>query len=458
MNQNPDQPDPLALNTSQTAANADAGQAAAAADSRLSSGDEAASVAADAALDSVSGQAPPRLWNKNFFLLWQGQLVSAIGDVFYQVALGFWVLAETGSTGLMGALMAASTLPRVILSPFMGVLADRMDRRKIIVLMDAIRGLAVLGVAGAALFGVLEIWMVFTAGVVIGLGASIFDTAVASTLPDLLNKSKFMQGNSVFSTIQTLSGVAGNSLGGIVYALVGAPIMFLINGISYVASAVSEAFIKIPKIQHKDANFNYKQDMITGLRFVKENKAVGVLFLNIGTLNFFLVLGGVLFLPYFERSVEFGAPQYGIMMAILTAGSFLGAGLLGLVRVPKGRTFGIFVLCASLFGIGRSLLFVFPILPVIFTIAFFVGFSVAIINTSIVTTMQRIVPQHLRGKIMGLGSAFAGGLIPVGMALGGVLAEFLPIQWIVTISGAISFLAFLPVFFNREIRRFMNES
>ena len=90
--------------------------------------------------------APEKLWTVNFFLLWQGQLVSILGDVVYAIALGFWILATTGSTALMGGLMAASTLPRILVSPAAGVVVDRFDRRMLMIWMDAIRGAAVLAV------------------------------------------------------------------------------------------------------------------------------------------------------------------------------------------------------------------------------------------------------------------------------------------------------------------------
>ncbi|MFI5369523.1 MAG: MFS transporter, partial [Spirochaetia bacterium] len=72
-----------------------------------------------------------KLWTASFLLLWQGQLVSIFGDVVYAIALGFWILAATGSTILMGSLMAASTLPRILVSPFAGVVVDRFDRRSV---------------------------------------------------------------------------------------------------------------------------------------------------------------------------------------------------------------------------------------------------------------------------------------------------------------------------------------
>lgn len=104
-----------------------------------------------------------RLWTRNFLLLWQGQLVSLLGDVVYAIALGFWILAATGSTALMGGLMAASTLPRILVSPIAGVVVDRFERRSLMIGMDAVRGTAVLAVGIGAFAGFLQVWMVFTA-------------------------------------------------------------------------------------------------------------------------------------------------------------------------------------------------------------------------------------------------------------------------------------------------------
>jgi DHA3 family macrolide efflux protein-like MFS transporter len=103
---------------------------------------------------------PEKLWTTNFLLLWQGQLVSILGDVVYAIALGFWILAKTGSTGLMGGLMAASVLPRILASPVAGVVVDRFDRRRLMIWMDVIRGAAVVAIAAAALAGFLQVWKI----------------------------------------------------------------------------------------------------------------------------------------------------------------------------------------------------------------------------------------------------------------------------------------------------------
>ena len=77
-----------------------------------------------------------KLWNRNFFLLWQGQLVSAFGDALYTIALSFFVLELTGSTAVMGTIMALVTVPKVLLGPLLGIMVDRVDRKKLIVIGD----------------------------------------------------------------------------------------------------------------------------------------------------------------------------------------------------------------------------------------------------------------------------------------------------------------------------------
>lgn len=397
----------------------------------------------------------PRLWDRNFILLWQGQAVSTLGDVFYQVALGFWVLAVTGSTGLMGALMAASTVPRVVLGPFAGVLVDRLNRKWIMVLMDTLRGTAITLVAVLAFAGRLEVWMVFAAGVLIGLCAAFFDPSVRSSIPDIVDRQRLLQGNSAFGMIESLSGILGNSLGGVIYSVLGAPVMFLVNGISYLFSAGTELFLKIPRVIHQNREFNYLQDLREGMRFIRDTPVLGLFFINVGMLNFFLSMGGVLFLPYFQRSPGLGPAQYGTAMAVVTAGSVAALLILSGVTIPHSKKVPVFIIGASLFALMRSTIFFSHAGAVMLTQFFIMGFTVAVVNSIISTTMQLLIPSQMRGKVFGLMGALGGGLIPLGMALGGVLAEVIPIRVILTVTGLITGLGFLPVFLSSHARRFI---
>ena len=232
-------------------------------------------------------QKTPSLWNRNFILLWQGQLVSSLGDNFYAIALGFWVLEKTGSTGLMGTLMAVSILPRVLISPFAGVWVDRSERRSLLIAMDVIRGLASAGVGLAALAGHLEIWMVFSAGIVLSLGGSFFGPAVSSAIPDLVPPEQIVQANSAFSLAYNGTSIIGTAGGGFLYQALKAPLMFLFDGFSYIFSAAAILFMRIPAVRRQSQKLSFLQDMKGGLLFVKRFKGLRYSFLIFGILNFF---------------------------------------------------------------------------------------------------------------------------------------------------------------------------
>jgi len=259
--------------------------------------------------DNVTGTAEPgadtrkrALWNVNFLLLWQGQFVSAIGDVVYEIALGFWILALTGSTALMGTLMAATTIPRVLLAPFAGVIVDRVNRKWVIVGADAIRGVAVLLVAFAAMTGRAEVWMVFVAGVITGLCAAFFNPSIGSIIPDIVHRERLVQANSFFSMIRAGSGILGNSIGGILYTVLGAPLMFLVNGISYLFSSGTEVFIRVPETHKEREKKHFFTDMKEGLTFVWQNSGLRFLMTAAGVMNFLASIAILLLIPLFQRT------------------------------------------------------------------------------------------------------------------------------------------------------------
>ena len=397
-----------------------------------------------------------RLWNVNFLLLWQGQFVSSLGDTAYSIALGFWVLAVTGSTALMGTLMATTALTRVVVSPFAGVIVDRTDRKWMIVATDALRGVVIVGVGAAAFAGVLDVWMVFVAGVVLGLGGAFFGPAVVSTLPDIVPKAKLVKANSVFHLIYTASGIPGFSVGGFLYALLGAPLMFLINGLSYLVSAATELFIKIPPVKHEKQEFKFVDDTKAGLSFTWRVRPLRYMLVIFSVLNFFASMGIMLLLPLFERTEHLGPVRYGVVLAGLTGGMFVGYILMSIIHVAPGRRFAVFYLSAV---VGMGALAAFPLylyFPLMFALAAVFGLFNAVLNALIMAVLQMTTPQNMRGKVFGLLGTLAGGLTPLAMALGGVLAEFISIRLLISASFILTFLSFLPLAFSPAIRRYVN--
>jgi DHA3 family macrolide efflux protein-like MFS transporter len=404
-----------------------------------------------------------KLWSINFFLLWQGQMVSALGDVVYEIALGFWVLAVTGSTGLMGMLMASSALPRILIAPFAGVIVDRCNRRNMLVLMDLIRGVTITLVGIAALLGFVQIWMVFAAGVILGICAAFFNPTVGSTVPDIVPRDKLIQANSALSMVGTGVNIIANPLGGFMYQILGAPIMFFTNGISYLVSAFTEIFIKIPVIERKvkvedamqSTKDSFKQDLKEGFRFVWNFKGLRYLIITAAGLNFFANMAIILILPLFQRTQSLGAGKYGLAIALLTGGMFAGMAFISIIKIPYEKRLRIFIISGIVFSIGFA---AFPMFDFkyMLVLLFIAGFFNAIVNTLISATLQLTVPQEMRGKVFSIMNTVCGGLVPIAMAIGGILAEFIAIKYIILTCFLLSGVGFLPLVFIKKFKHFIN--
>ena len=395
-----------------------------------------------------------KLWTPNFFLLWQGQLVSVLGDVVYNLALGFWILAATGSTALMGTLMAASTLPAVLVSPFAGVIVDRADRKWLMIATDIIRGLAVVFLAAAAYMGFIEIWMVFVTGIILGLGGAFFSPTVNSAIPDLVPPSKIMAANSVIGMVGTGSNIVGSSAGGLLLQILGAPFMFLFNGLSFIVSAVINLFIKIPKIQHKTEQ-HFFADMKAGYLFVWKMRGLRYMIMVAALSNFLSFIGIVLFLPLFQMNESLGPAKYGITMAFFTGGMFLAMGLISAIKIPPHIKPYIFLpsefltlACFAAFGLVEYF-------PLMVLLQFAGGFFMAIVNVFVYTTIQLAVPQDMRGKVFSLVGTVCSSLMPFAMALGGVLGEFFPLRSIIFACFAVQLVLFLPLVLVKSFTRFV---
>lgn len=378
-------------------------------------------------MDTVS-QVKDKLWNKNFFLLWQGQLVSVLGDVLYSIALSFWILDITGSTALMGLLSAMTMAPRIILGPFAGVFVDRWDRKKIIVITDLIRGIFVTIVGVCAIYGYIQVWMLFAVGIISGICSAFFNPTIVSTRPDIVPQSKLVKANSVTSLANSSMDMIGSAIGGVLYVAIGAPYMFLFNGVSYLFSAFSEMFISIPKTETCKKEVTFIDDFKVGFKFLKDFRVLRNTFIWSSLLNFFANAGMILLIPYFSESPHLGASKYGFAMTILALGAMSGSILLSILNVKREHKFLTYKI--GMFGQTSLLMFVMLTNNYYLMLAFiFLGFFCnPLINTISQSAMMSIVPSEIRGKVMAIVSTISMGLMPIGQLLGGVLAEVFPVR------------------------------
>ncbi|MDP4268048.1 MAG: MFS transporter [Bacteroidota bacterium] len=396
-----------------------------------------------------------KLWSRGFILIWQGQLVSTLGDAAYSIALGFWILKVTGSTALMGTLMAASALPGVLTSPFAGVLIDRMNKKSLMVLMDIFRGMVMILIAIAAYSGAIAVWMVFVAGILLSICGSLFRPGVNASLPDLLPKSKLSNANSMLSMVSTGANMIGNVIGGFLYLSLGAPLLFLFNSLSYFFSGFSISFVRLPK-RKPERSQNIFYDMKVGFHFMLKKKGLRYMLLMAAVINFFAYIGIVLFLPMFETTSYLGASMYGIAMACFMGGCMAGYIALSIITLPSVYRLHYFISANALsticiiVGVNQRLLgIMIPFLAI-------GGFFNSVVNVIMLSSVQATTPNDMRGKVFAFLNMTTQSLTPLAMAIGGVLASFFPIRLIISLSFFVIMIFVTPFLFVKDFKDFIN--
>jgi MFS transporter, DHA3 family, macrolide efflux protein len=414
---------------------------------------------------------PPRqLLNRNFLLLWQGQTISRVGDQLFEVALLFFVKHLTDSASLVGLMMMVSALPAVLLGPIGGTFADRHARRKILIVTDTINGLVVIALA-ALVFCVpeavnLALVMVFIAAVVIATAAAFFNPAISASVPDLVPQERVASANSLNQMSMQLALFIGQSLGGVLFRVLGAPILFLVNGLSYLFAAASESFVRIPQLipeksPHWREQFrDFKRDTLVGFRYVWERSGLRTLVLVSAFLNFFSVPVIVL-LPFFvEDTLGATADWYGFIIAATGVGALIGyifAGALRMSNRTRGRVLLAFIVVES-FGYGLLGFVSTPSTAVV--LGLLDGFVSGVVMVNITTLLQVTTPSEMRGRVFGLLGTISGSLTPIAMGLAGVIADLLNrnIPAIYVACGVIMVLLSGLAALNRNFRQFLTSA
>lgn len=396
-----------------------------------------------------------KLWTNGFFLIWQGQFVSSLGDAAYSIALGFWVLQVTGSTALMGTLMAVSALPGIIISPFAGVWIDRVNKKPLLILMDVIRGISMVLIAAAAYDHRIAIWMVFAAGIILSICGAIFRPGINSSIPDMVSKSRLANANSMLSIASTGSGMIGSVAGGFLYQIIGVPLLFLLNGISYFFSGGSISFVKIPRSSSK-LKRDFLGDMRDGFRFMWKEKGLRYLLMIAALLNFFSYIAIVLFLPLFQKTSYLGAKRFGIAMACFMGGAMAGYMISSVAAIPSDKRLFLFIISNCISNISLVIAINQHIFIMMIPFVIMGGFFNSILNVILLSTAQSTTPNNMRGKVLAFMSMTTQSLTPFAMASGGILAEFIPVRIVISASFLIIAFFVTPFAFVRSFGSFMN--
>jgi len=412
---------------------------------------------------------------RNFWLYAVGRLVSLIGTGVQDIAIPLFILDLTGSGTVMGTFMIITMAPRLILYPVAGVVGDRVNRKLIMVWTDFGRGAVILLLAFLAAQNYITISVLFVAQFVVSLMNALFGPATMAMLPDIVEEEDLTRANSIIGSINSLSMIVGPALGGIIYAVGGIKVAFLINGISFVGSGVSEFFIKY---EQKTKKFEKVREVITdlreGLSFVKAHRGLLTLLVFALILNFLANPLFAVLVPYVMRVViQFSAEQFGMLQTSFVTGILIGNIIIGTLlaksKVEKLLNRGllfetalIFVFVALIFpqvieGLGYAS---WTLFFAIFCTFALMGMFNAFINTPIAVEFQKLVPTEFRARVFSVMEVITQGVVPIGLGIVGFLLDVAPAHVIaLTLMVVELFVVLLFIFkYSKEVfKDFNNE-
>lgn len=383
-----------------------------------------------------------RLFTKNFTLLILGQVCSLFGNFILRLALSMYLLDATGSAAVFAGMLSAAILPTILLSPVGGVLADRLDRRGMMVALDALTGLSVAAAAALllqrdslpAVGGLLMVLSV--------LGA--FETPVVQAcIPMMLSGDEVIRGNAVVNQAASVSSLVAPALGGLLYAALGLiPVMFA-SAVCFFVTALLECFIRLPGRQGGTlpSRPTVREDVSASWAFLTREEPDILKMLLLAALSRFFVMGcAVIGMPYVIRTVlGLDARYYGAAESALGVAAVLGSvAAVPLTGKLKTGQLPLLLVLAGLFLLPAGAAFWFPAGTALrygSTVAGFCGIQLAVGIFSIfaVSLIQRRTPDRHIGKVMAYTSAITLCAQPAGQLLYGF--------WLDGVGGAVA-----PVF------------
>ncbi|MDE6853165.1 MAG: MFS transporter [Lachnospiraceae bacterium] len=374
-----------------------------------------------------------KLFTKNFTLLILGQLTSLFGNFILKLALSMYVLEVTGSATIFAGILSAATIPTILLSPLGGILADRADRRNIMVVLDALTGVSVL-CAALFLSKSNAIAVISTLLIILSVLGAFETPTVQACIPTMLQGDNIMKGNAVVNQVASISYLIAPMLGGVLYSMFGLKPVMYASVVCFFITAMFECFIKLSyqRTQDKGGVFQIvKQDFLSSMQYItKEQTSISKMLFLTAFSRFFVMGITIVGLPFLVRTVlGFNAKYYGAAESALAVATILGSIAAG-VLAEKMKIHKLSVLLAFLgiFIIPAGIIFFLPVSSVIkyvVTIVSFCGMQAVISIFSIfaVSLIQQRTPNNLIGKVMAYTSTVTLCVQPIGQIVYGFLFD-----------------------------------
>ena len=400
-----------------------------------------------------------KLWNKDFILLLQGNAVSTVGDLMYSVAIGYWVYEQTGSSGLMGTMSAISLFITMFLSPFAGSIVDKCNRKWVMVGMDLMQSAVMLTIGVLAFLGKLNVPGVLIAALLAAFGSVFYSPAVNTLILDIIPRDDMVRGRSLFSGMNSLINMVGPAFSGVLVAFFGVPLIVVINGLSNLYSAVSEALIRVPRTAQQGEQVTVRTVLGDSRRAIKEIVTDRFLSLFVPCALILNLLGAgplTLVLPFCMEK-GFTVDMYGYLMSVWTVGSLICVVLLGAVKLSPKVRFWVMAIGFSASGVFMLLAYLSASFVPMCILAFIGAFLNCAGNSVFNASLMLALPEENRGAILGFIESASVGGTALSAVIYGVLGDVFPLYMVFAAGTAISLLPMLYMCFHPKTREFVLE-
>ena len=389
---------------------------------------------------------------RNFRLVFFGALVSELGAVLYSFAVSFYILEISNNNAfLQGLYLALCGVAMLVLTPVGGVLGDRFNKARIMYVCDYLKGgLIILATVLMLLFREPDahIVILFVLGIVGNAISGIFNPASGALIPRIVDEDKIQQANSYFTIKSSLESILGIVLAGILYAALPIYTLFFLVGASFVASGLSEMFIRYdhtPSQEQLTVKLALK-DMRDGLVYLKTKKSILAMLGAILFINFFFspITGN--FLPYFIKTDLYSASSYifsgfltpelwsSVVSVFFGVSSLVGAVILSAAKQPEkcGHKVAVRICVLAVLVILWTLSYWYFVDCGVSLNAFLVslcvgtlimGFFISYINIPTSTALMRVVDKDMLSKVNSITSIGSQGMIPIASVLAGAILQ-----------------------------------